>query len=74
MPTAVELVAGVLGIVLGAAWIVWLTRMKQLQMRFLYFNMSDADTEQTDTEVLVGRVTGAVLALLGVVLVLGLIP
>lgn len=74
MPTAIELVAGVFGIVLGVAWMIWPTRMRNIQMKYLYMGMSGEENEQSDTEVLIGRITGAVLALLGVVLVLGLLP
>ena len=75
MPTAVELAAGIFGIVLGIAWVIWPTRMRNIQMKYLYMGMSgDEENEQSDTEVLIGRITGAVLALLGVVLALGLLP
>ncbi|MCU4798869.1 hypothetical protein OB920_00575 [Halobacteria archaeon HArc-gm2] len=74
MPTTVELVAGILGIVVGVAWAVWPTRMRDLQAKYLYFGMAETNDEQSTTEVLIGRITGVALALLGLVLVLGLVP
>jgi|AntRauTorcE11897_2_1112592.scaffolds.fasta_scaffold243182_1 hypothetical protein len=74
MPTTVELVAGILGIVVGLAWAVWPTRMRDLQAKYLYLGMAETNDEQSATEVLIGRVTGVALAVLGLVLVLGLVP
>lgn len=74
MPTTVELVAGIFGIVVGLAWVVWPTRMRDLQAKYLYLGMAETNDEQSTSEVLVGRITGALLAALGVVLVLGLLP
>ncbi len=74
MATTVQLAAGVFGIVLGIAWIVAPGRMKRLQVKYLYFGMSEEDEEQTDAEAMIGRVAGGVLAVLGLALVLGLVP
>jgi len=74
MPTTLELVAGILGIVVGVAWVVWPTRMRDLQAKYLYLGMAETNDDQSSTEVLIGRITGAALAVLGVVLVLGLVP
>ena len=57
MPTTVELVAGILGIVVGLAWAVWPTRMRDLQAKYLYLGMAETNDEQSATEVLIGRVT-----------------
>jgi len=65
MPTTVELVAGILGIVVGLAWAVWPTRMRDLQAKYLYLGMAETNDEQSATEVLIGRVTGVALAVLG---------
>ena len=74
MPTTVELVAGVIAIVLGVAWIVWPERMRRFQMKVFYLGLSEASEDQTASQALLGRVTGAILAVLGAVLVLDLLP
>lgn len=74
MPTPLNFAIGVLAVVLGIAWMIWPGRMKRLQAKVLYLGRIDMDGDQTDTETLIGRVTGAILAILGIVLVLGIYP
>ncbi|WP_415381388.1 hypothetical protein [Halosimplex sp. TS25] len=67
-----RLVVGGVAAVLGVAWVLAPTRMSRLQTRVLYFGLADDDYEQTDQQRLLGRVSGAILAVLGVAFALGL--
>ncbi|MFC7139189.1 hypothetical protein ACFQMA_04970 [Halosimplex aquaticum] len=67
-----RLVVGGVAAVLGVAWVLAPTRMSRLQTRVLYFGLADDDYEQTDRQQLLGRVSGAILAVLGVAFALGL--
>lgn len=66
-------VVGVVGVLLGVAWVVAPVRMSHLQTRVLYLGYGEK-IEGTEQQRTVGRVTGALLALLGAGLVLGVIP
>ncbi|WP_123533579.1 hypothetical protein [Halosimplex salinum] len=67
-----RLVAGSIAVVLGLAWVIAPTRMSRLQNRVLYFGFSDDDYEGTEGQQLIGRISGAVLAVLGVAVALGI--
>ncbi|WP_459192215.1 hypothetical protein [Halosimplex sp. J119] len=63
---------GAVAVVLGIAWILAPTRMSRLQTRVLYLGFADDDYEQNETQELVGRIGGALLAVLGVAFAMGL--
>ncbi|WP_436926989.1 hypothetical protein [Halosimplex amylolyticum] len=66
-----RLVVGGVAVVLGVGWVLAPTRMSRLQTRLLYFGLADDDYEQTDQQQLIGRISGALLAVLGVAFALG---
>jgi hypothetical protein len=65
-----RLAAGAAAVVLGLAWVATPVRMSRLQSKVLYLGRGK-EIEGTEREATYGRVSGVILAVLGVVLALG---
>lgn len=65
-----RLAIGGLAVLLGLAWIAAPVRMSRLQSKVLYLGRGD-EIEGTERDAWIGRVSGAILAILGVVLASG---
>jgi len=73
MASLVTQVIGVLGLVLGIAWVIWPFRMIELQYRILYFWTETPDVEDVANES-VARISGLLLAAFGAALLVGVLP
>jgi hypothetical protein len=69
MATRVELAAGVFGVVAGLLWIIKPITMQNIQRRILFFGPGEADSDDEQRDALIGRISGALLVLLGLYLV-----
>lgn len=65
-----KLVAGGVAVAIGLAWVAAPVRMSHLQSRVLYFGRGN-EIEGTEQEATVGRVSGALLVALGLLLASG---
>jgi hypothetical protein len=75
MPTPLLTVVGAAAVALGVPWAIWPIRFRQYQIKVLYLgHREEAEADYSDKETLVGRIGGLVLAVIGLLILLGVLP